>query len=121
MFLPLHAALYVTMTFKLVWLVHKVLTSTKERRNAWQLVGGQDDNKKDNTRVNEGGEMSPRWKGCQDGWHVLDQLCSVIGKIPCNVPEAKSSDKLAGYNQSTALSACSGILQDKIWENIMLK
>ena len=36
-FLPLHAALYVIMTFKLVWLVHKALTSTKERRNAWQL------------------------------------------------------------------------------------
>ena len=55
-------------------------------------AGGQDDNKKDNTRVNEGGKMSLRQKCCQDGWHVLDQLCSVIGKIPCNVPEAKSSD-----------------------------
>ena len=169
-FLPLHAALYVIMTFKLVQLVHKALTNTKERRNFWQLswrrkkrsemekkltlfsflqrkdkgkplsaaevawdteiqntessscvvvhpvsmrpisalkytdrnwgdelvdgkrAGGQDDNKKDNTRVNEGGKMSLRQKGCQDGWHVLDQLCSVIGKIPCNVPEAKSSD-----------------------------
>ena len=55
-------------------------------------VGGQDDNKKDDTRVNEGGEMSVRQKGCQDSWHVLDQLHSVIGKIPCNVPKAKSSE-----------------------------
>ena len=83
-----------------------------------ERVGGQDDNKKDDTRVNEGGEMSLRRKGCQDGWRVLDQLRSAIGKIPCNVPEAKSSDELAGYNRSTALSACSGIPRDEIWENV---
>jgi len=81
-------------------------------------LGTQDDNGKDDARTDERGEMSNRRKGCRDGWRVLDQLRGAIGKIPYNVPEAKSSDELAGYNRSTALSACSGIPQDEIWENI---
>ena len=81
-------------------------------------LGTQDDNGMDDARTDERGEMSNRRKGCRDGWHVVDQLRHAIGKIPYNVPEAKSSDELASYNRSTALSACSGIPQDEIWENI---
>ena len=81
-------------------------------------LGMQDDIGKDDARMDERSEMSNRWKGCRDGWCVIDQLCSAIGKILHNIPEAKSSNELAGYNQSAALLACSGILQDEIWENI---
>jgi len=81
-------------------------------------LGVQDDNKKDDTGTDERGEMSHRRKGCRDGWRILDRLRDAIGNIPCSVPEANSSDELAGYNRSTALSACSGIPQDEIWENI---
>jgi hypothetical protein len=83
-----------------------------------ERLDAQDDNKTDDARMDERGEMSHRRKGCRDGWRILDQLRGAIGSIPSNVPEAKSSDELAGYNRSTALSACSGIPQEEIWENI---
>jgi hypothetical protein len=68
--------------------------------------------------MDERSEMSNRRKGCRDDCCVIDQLRGAIGKILHNIPEAKSSNELAGYNRNTALSACSGILQDEIWENI---
>src|SRR6266702_278764 len=67
-------------------------------------------------------QATPARKGCRDAWLLLDHLHARIGKLPHEVLEDKGGDELlyelSGYNRSAALSICTDVPRDELWENI---
>ncbi|KAH9010934.1 hypothetical protein EDB83DRAFT_378225 [Lactarius deliciosus] len=117
---------------RLAWSTSKVRTRAGEReprcepwaRNATpNLVPNNQANgvphETNNTRQQP--PATPARKGCRAAWLLLDQLRAEIARFRCETLERggnELSNELSGYDRSAALSVCTDVPQDEVWENV---
>lgn len=56
-------------------------------------------------------------KGCSEAWLLLDRLHAEIRSVHEALEDCEGNE-LSGYNRSAALSLCTDVPQDEVWENV---
>jgi hypothetical protein len=57
--------------------------------------------------------------GCCEAWLLLDRLCTEIVNVHEALEDKEGNElSLAGYNRSAALSICTDVPKDEVWENV---
>ncbi|KAN0132254.1 hypothetical protein V8E53_010020 [Lactarius tabidus] len=62
-------------------------------------------------------QVMPAQTGCHKGWLLLDRLCVELGHV-CEVLEDSNDSELLGYSRGAAVSICTDVPQDELWENV---